>query len=138
MRLLPFQRQFSGDDADTHLLEELIRESPGILAWAVEGALRVYDGEPELPERVQVATKAYKEDQDTLGQFIDEECELDEDFRVGKTEFHRAYKGYKKGRGGTQKASSRRMQRRGFKGSRAHGGKEVWVGIRLQNKDLQK
>jgi putative DNA primase/helicase len=37
VRLIPFTRQFTGDQKDPDLLVKLIAELPGILNWVVEG-----------------------------------------------------------------------------------------------------
>ena len=74
IRLLPFTQTFEGDTADPDLADELKDEAEGILAWAVRGAMRVADGEPPLPKAVRAAVSDYREEQDLLGQFIDEVC----------------------------------------------------------------
>ncbi len=131
IRLIPFTQTFEGEDADPNLAEELKLEAEGILAWAVKGAKQVQDGEPKLPEAVRAAVSEYKEEQDTLGQFLDEECRLDGALRVGKTDFYNAYDRWSKGRCGARRDVSTRMQARGFGEGFVHGGRAAWLGIVL-------
>lgn len=49
------------------------KEGPGILRWAVEGALKWQGDGLQVPDVVRAKTEAYKKEQDTIGQFI-EEC----------------------------------------------------------------
>jgi putative DNA primase/helicase len=136
IRLVPFDATFDGTQRDVHLQATLAAEETGILAWAVEGAKRVYDGEPGLPERVRIATEGYQAEQDTLAQFIDEECELYEFAQVEKSVLYHAYMTWCNGRGEPRKAFTARLRRRGFDESRVHGGGESWCGIALSRKDL--
>ena len=61
-------------ERDPYLGEKLKVELPGILAWAVRGCVaRQRDG-LGTPEVVKAATKAYQQEQDTLGAFLGECC----------------------------------------------------------------
>ena len=63
--------------ADTRpraLSEKLKAEAEGILAWAVEGALLWQKEGLESPEEVRIATEGYRNEQDSLGRFLAEEC----------------------------------------------------------------
>ncbi len=63
----PYERQ-----ADTHLLDKLLAEGPGILAWLVRGCIwwqeRGLDPPPEILER----TAAYRQEVDAIGEFVDD------------------------------------------------------------------
>jgi putative DNA primase/helicase len=74
-RLIPFERQFTGKDADPHLLDQLISEAPGILAWAVDGCIEWQAtrlGEP--PSAVAVATGEWQSESDPLAGFLSTNC----------------------------------------------------------------
>lgn len=77
LRLVPFTQTFGGDREDRTLPDRLRAESEGILAWLVRGCLAwLHDGE-QTPSEVLQATNEYKQEQDKVGQFINECCVLD-------------------------------------------------------------
>ena len=74
VRVLPFNEQFTGDDADKGLPFKLLEELPGILNWGVQGALnwRLVGLAP--PSAVMTATQAYRKDNDELDGFVADCC----------------------------------------------------------------
>jgi putative DNA primase/helicase len=75
LRLIPFEQSFRGRE-DPKLDETLQAELPGILRWAVEGCIEwKRDGLGDAAAVVR-ATREYREDEDTLGAFLAERCEL--------------------------------------------------------------
>ncbi|WP_411393435.1 hypothetical protein [Xylella fastidiosa] len=58
------------------IAEKLAAEREGVSAWIVAGAVEWYKNGLRPPEIVLAASEDYKEEQDRVGQFIDEECEL--------------------------------------------------------------
>ena len=60
VRLIPFNQQFSGDKDDKQLRETLRTEAPGILAWAVRGALEWKEKGLGSAQAIASATKDYK------------------------------------------------------------------------------
>lgn len=79
LRLVPFEMR-AGEDGiveDHDLARKLHDELPGILRWAVEGCLRWQREGLEAPEKVCAATRDYRGEEDILGDFLDETCELD-------------------------------------------------------------
>jgi putative DNA primase/helicase len=71
VRLIPFEARF---EVNPHLLEELLAELPGVLAWAIEGCLAWQRDGLGLPAKVREATAAYQERENVVGQFVDEAC----------------------------------------------------------------
>ena len=69
---------------DDQLRERLRAEAPGILAWAVEGAVRYAQrGKlPPRPRRVVMVTQALRSQLDLVQQFLDVRCEEAPDARV--------------------------------------------------------
>lgn len=74
VRLIPFDAQFSGDDADPNLYEKLQLEAEGILNWAIQGCALWQSHGLEPPDSISHATAAYREEQDVFGQFISDCC----------------------------------------------------------------
>jgi putative DNA primase/helicase len=83
IRLIPFLQQFVGDSADKDLLCKLKAEASGILRWALEGCLAWQREGLCLPNVVQAASQAYREENDHIGEFLDERCTLDREQRLG-------------------------------------------------------
>lgn len=76
IKLIPFNVTINDDKQDKHLLEKLINELPGILNWALEGCLVWQECGLEYPIEVLQATKEYKSEEDVIGQFISENCNV--------------------------------------------------------------
>lgn len=76
LRLVPFLHTVPPESRDSTLVEKLIEdEGPAILAWMIRGAVSYLAGGMNEPESVKVATDSYAHDQDTIGRFVEEECE---------------------------------------------------------------
>ena len=68
-------------------------EGPGILAWAVEGLKRLRERDGfDVPKSVRGAMAEYEHDNDPTAQFLEELCEVGEDFQ---TPFARMYQIYR-------------------------------------------
>lgn len=69
--VVPFDRTIPAANRDPRLGEKLETELPGILRWAVDGAIAFYrDGWPEEPERFRLQTHRYRGEQDLIAQFL--------------------------------------------------------------------
>ena len=90
VRLIPFNRSFTGYDGDPNLRENLWTECRGILTWAVRAASRAAI-EPTLPDKVKVATEGYRVEQDIIEAFLNECCELTPQGIVEKGVLYRRY-----------------------------------------------
>ena len=88
VRLVPFQRTFA---LDPRLPDELAREAPGILRWAVDGCLRWQEEGLEAPAAVTAATDEYQQESDTLGSFIAACCVELAAAQVRAGQFYSAY-----------------------------------------------
>jgi len=74
--LLPFYAFIPDDKQDFKLKDKLLREAPGIINWAVEGAL-LWQKErlkKSMPKNVADSAKEYRHDMDTIGNFIEDRC----------------------------------------------------------------
>ena len=70
MRLVPFEQQFLGKNADKTLEGKLIKELPQILGWAVKGCLCWQKDGLEAPKSVEQATITYRQEMDIVASFI--------------------------------------------------------------------
>lgn len=91
IQVVPFNRSFQGI-ADKTLPEKLSTELSGILNWALEGLHEWRSQGLNPPQCITDATAIYRTESDMLGQFLAEECTLDDP--AGYTlvnEFYQAY-----------------------------------------------
>lgn len=76
LRLLPFLHIVPPEEQERGLESVLVdEEGPGILAWAIRGAADYFAHGNEQPESVRIATDQYQADQDSVGRFVEENCE---------------------------------------------------------------
>jgi putative DNA primase/helicase len=68
--MLPFDAVFQGEDRDLFIEDKLIREAPGILAWACDGARRWYAEGLQIPDFIQSKVSTHKETSDSLAGFV--------------------------------------------------------------------
>ena len=76
---------------DKYLKDKLAAESSGILAWLVKGFLEWQEKGLMIPESVMYNTDEYREEQDSLGRFIKDECIKDENAKVNVTKLFDRY-----------------------------------------------
>ena len=69
---------------------------PAIMSWIIEGAKKAIDKDfhTDLPDVVEAAIKAYREDNDWLGQFLEECCEIDPSYKEKSGELYQAYRAH--------------------------------------------
>jgi putative DNA primase/helicase len=96
IRLIPFARTFPVDPA---LAATLWAEREGILAWAVRGCLAWQQRGLELPDVVVAATHEYRHENDPLGDFLEQACELDQHSVVRAVEMYQHYESWAKSQG---------------------------------------
>ena len=67
-----------------------------VLSWIIEGAKRVIASDYKIvqPRVVQDAIQKYKENNDWLAHFLDDCCEVGDDFEAKSGEFYNAYRSY--------------------------------------------
>ena len=138
--LIPFNVQFPIEEQDFTLKEKLLRELPGILNWAIEGALAWQAEDRQIPpECVVKATNEYREDEDVLRDFIAEKIEEAKDHQLPHKQLYAAYKQWHLEGSAEKPFSSKRIaemfRERGYKTPPAHAGAVIWWGIRLRKSE---
>ena len=98
LRLIPFTLSFVDEPKEEHerqvnkkLPEELGKELPGILNWLVEGCLEWQILGLTPPDIVKAATKSYQKENDLIGDFISECCEVGHDKEIKAGLLYGAY-----------------------------------------------
>jgi putative DNA primase/helicase len=122
---------------DKDLPAKLRDELPGILAWAVAGCIEWQaEGLGATPEVVK-ATKAYREEMDRLGDWIDERCEVGSECSAFSSELFGNYQKWAETNGEkpmNQTAFGRQLTVRGHATVRdGNYGRKQRIGIALKN-----
>lgn len=102
--LVPFRNRVPLARQDPDLLEALLAEGPGILAWAIEGAAKWHrDGGGKLGLRVPASvageTAAYMREENDVAQWFDECCRFDPVGLTTSAEAYGSYRLWKQARG---------------------------------------
>lgn len=77
-RIIPFDKKPANPDRE--LEDKLVEEWPQILSWMIEGCRDWLREGLTFPKAMQDATDTYFEEQDVLGQWIKDECEVGPNF----------------------------------------------------------
>ena len=132
VRLIPFRRIFKPEERDAGLAEKLKAEAPDILAWMVDGCLDWQKrGLSDTPKTILEATGSYQEEQDLIGGWLNECCELSPLNEASSTDVYASYKTHCIDNGlrpNSSNALTRRLSERGFD-VRKSNGKKLWSGI---------
>jgi putative DNA primase/helicase len=135
VRCVPFLEVIDEKERDRSFGKKLQAESSGILNWLLEGCLAWQrDGLGE-PVEVVKATDAYREEQDLLGQFLDDECVVEKDGTCTKGELYIDYREWCSLNGQryplTKTNFGRALRERGFTDARVgEDGVKGWAGVR--------
>ncbi len=89
--LVPFDVTIPSERQDSQLGARLEAELPGILNWAVRGCLEWQHEGLAPPEEVRAATRSYRTDMDTLGDFLAEHCVIEPRAESGAKELYDRY-----------------------------------------------
>lgn len=73
---IPFEREIKADEIDKDLDSTLIRETDGILRWAVNGFLKWQEDGFTKPRKVYDFTTEYQQESDLIRNYIEENCEF--------------------------------------------------------------
>jgi putative DNA primase/helicase len=95
MRLVPFNLTIPPAERDRGLVARLVeQESSGILTWAVAGCLAWQREGLGAAAAVDAATAEYREEQDVLGLWIDEECVVSPGIFGATTALYNSFKAW--------------------------------------------
>jgi putative DNA primase/helicase len=95
IRLVPFAVTIPESEQVRDLKERLLAtEAEGILAWLVEGAIAWYRDGLGHTDAVDAATDAYRGEEDTLAQFLDERCQKAPGSRVRAVDLARVWRAW--------------------------------------------
>jgi putative DNA primase/helicase len=133
--LVPFTVTIPESERDQELRDKLRAEFPGILAWAVEGAM-MWQGEGlAAPESVRAATDDYLASEDSVARWIEDDCDLDGKYVSPVAALFASWRLWCERAGeyiGSGKRLSQALLERGFVPIRLHGGTRGFIGIQLK------
>ncbi len=135
IRLIPFLHEFKDSDRDKQLLEKLLVEAPGILIWAIQGSLASQKEGLGMPVAVKAATEAYRQEMDSIAEFLDDRCLIDPNATVTAAQLWEEYLDYAKGEHWQldRKSFTGRMESRKFSKVRiGHDRTWTWTGLCLK------
>lgn len=78
IHLIPFEVQIPIEKVDRKLKYKLVKESEGILKWAVQGCIRWQDDGLRMPQKVLDAVREYQHEMDVISSFLEACCVLGE------------------------------------------------------------
>jgi putative DNA primase/helicase len=145
MHAIPFAESFVGRE-DRGLETKLSEELAGVLAWAVRGCLAWQREGLRPPAKVVAATKAYRDEQDTFAQFMNDRCVLDVGAKITRSELREAYELWCKQQGDFALGSKLFAQRINKLGLAETTAKRLgnaytergWLGIKLVTSDADR
>jgi putative DNA primase/helicase len=150
IRKIPFNVRFHQDTPenahlpaeltrDNQLPEKLNKEMPGILRWAVEGALEWRLNSLGAPAEVTEATNEYRLEMDSLAIFLNEKCVLKANTRVQASELYGEYRKWCEINGEqpvSNKVFGSRLKEKGFE-KRTINGRNWYFGVGLLESGIE-
>lgn len=140
IHLIPFEVQIPLDKVDRNLKYKLVKESEGILKWAVDGCLKWQTEGLTMPQKVLEAVREYQHEMDVISAFLDACCVTGE----GEVKASRLYSVYAKWADdhNEYKMSSTKfgteLMRKDFIGRRmGRDGCRYYTGVSLENAEFQ-
>ena len=138
LHLIPFTVTIPSEKRDGKLTEKLLKERDGILAWAVEGCGLWRQHGLKPPKVVVEATDEYFEDEDAIGEFVDEECYVSGTAREAISMVFQRWRERAEKRGeyvGTSRWLVAQLLTRGFEKTRLTGGTKAIAGLSLKPRE---
>lgn len=129
--LIEFPTAFLGDERDRGMREALMREAPGILAWAVRGCLDWQRSGLQIPDACRQAAASYRHEENYVAQFVDDRVERG-DGSILSSRLYDAYREWAQGEGVqpmSQKSFGIKLKRLGFEPHRTAQAR-MWNGVK--------
>lgn len=137
LHLVPFTITVPPEKRDKHLQSKLLMERDAILAWGLQGCLEWQKAGLNPPKCVQDATEEYFEEEDAVGEFIDDECQRSPHSKEPISAVYKRWKERAESRGefiGSSRWLTQQLLARGFERGRSTNGIKVISGLYLRAK----
>lgn len=139
--VIPFNAKITGRHDRKNYADYLVgNAAPYIMAWIIEGARKAIGNNFRipLPKCVEDAISKYRQDNDWLGHFLADCCELGEPYETGSGKFYSEYRSYCARVGDFVRSTTEfynAVEQRGFR--RVKKKHSMWVlGLRLLESDF--
>ena len=97
LKVIPFNAKIQGSGDIKNYADYLYENAaPAIMKWIVEGAMKVTQSDHKVtdPKCVKDAVAAYREENDWLGHFLDDCCDVDSTYEEKSGELYQQYRAY--------------------------------------------
>lgn len=137
--LLPFLRNFEDDATiakDEDRQAKLLQEMPGILAWAVQGAIKYAELGLAMPQGIRAARDEYRSQMDVLADWLAECCDIEPEAVESSSKLWSSWEQWAKRNGALRHVQSsislgKRLENR-FPSEKGAGGSRLRRGLRLK------
>ncbi len=136
LTVVPFQHKFSDTSGEIKNYAEYLLSHAGgaVLSWVIEGATRFIRDHYKIEEPgcVRRAIDSYKEENDWLGHFIEECCEIGNSYEAPAGPLYDRYRRFCEESGEytrNVRDFKNAMERAGYEYKRGTGGKRLYIGI---------
>ena len=135
LALVPFAVTIPEQERDPDLAAKFREEGAGILNWMLQG-LDEYRKAGRLfrPSAVIAATADYQDEQDVIGQFLGECCDLGQTLKVSKANLYATYEGWCGLNGHRPMTATRLTRQLGDRGLKRDRSKENYLDLRLRSR----
>jgi putative DNA primase/helicase len=133
--LIPFLATIPPEERDLDLGAKLQAEYPGILKWAIEGCLEWQRIGLDPPPVVRDATDEYIRSQNTVGNWIEERCDIGHGLKAMSGELYADFKAWAHNCGEDglkQRDFNKALEDLRYKSRDANVGK-IWDGLKLRS-----
>ena len=140
--VIPFQAKITGKSDIKNYADDLFENAgPSIMSWIIEGARSAISKEFkwELPSIVEEAISEYRNQNDWFAQFVEDCCEVGDDFEEKSGAFYDEYRFYCQRVGEYTRNSAdfyAAVEKAGFSRKRKTNGRYV-IGLRLKSEFLE-
>lgn len=141
IRVIPFDVCISPEKRNKNLTNELLEECAGILKWGIDGAVAWASDRAQgqdglrTPSCVSNRSADYQRDQDTVGAFIEECCEIGAAHKESSGSLFNTFESWARVNGVgsmSERAFASRLEEKNFKKSRDSDGSRCRDGLRLK------
>jgi putative DNA primase/helicase len=133
LHFIPFTVEIPVTERDENLTAKLELEWPGILQWALDGAVAWYAQGLAPPAAVTKATTKYLQSENSFAMWLEDACEPDKDYWEPTKALYASWTGYAEDIGekpGDQKVFAQLMETQGAEAKRKKHGRG-FLGFRL-------
>ncbi|WP_272010882.1 phage/plasmid primase, P4 family [Roseovarius sp. ZX-A-9] len=119
--LIPFSVTIPAERRDRNLPDKLAAEGPAILRWCIDGALSWQGEGLSVPPSIAKASAAYFDEEDTVGQFLQDETDADPHAFVASEDLIFRFNSWSERQGlgtWTQRTLIKELRQRGFPDAR--------------------